>query len=124
MLKLFSALVVAGGLAVASAGAASAQAQQDFTLVNATGYPIRSVYVSPSNVNSWQEDVMGVDVLGEGEEVAISFSRDESDCSWDLKVTFHDDDSDAVWHGIDLCSVSTITLEYDRDSDTTTATLD
>lgn len=124
MLKLFSAIVLAGALAAASQGPASAQAQQDFTLVNATGYPLRAVYVSPGKAESWEEDILGQDIMPDGEEAAIAFSRDETGCDWDLKVTFDDDGSNAVWYGIDLCSVSTITIEYDRNTDTTTATFD
>jgi hypothetical protein len=37
---------------------------------------------------------------------------------------YHDDDSSAVWHDIDLCSVAKITIRYNRKTDTTSATFD
>lgn len=97
------------------------QAQQDFTLVNSTGYDISEVYVSPSKANDWQEDVLGDDEFEDGDETHIKFSRAGKTCIWDMKVVYSDDDSTAVWTDIDLCKVSKITLKYNRKSDTTSA---
>ncbi|MEQ8346313.1 MAG: hypothetical protein RIB84_04140 [Sneathiellaceae bacterium] len=124
MLKVFSAIVIAAGLAAASLGTAHAQAKQDFILENATGYPLRAVYVSPASSESWDEDIMGNDIMPDGAVEEIAFSRDDTSCKWDLKVTFEDDGSDAIWQGIDLCTVSRITISYDRDSDKTMAKFD
>lgn len=113
---LFSMLV-----AMSIAGPASAQGKQDFTLVNATGYAISHVYVSPSNENSWGDDILGKDVMAEDEVLPIKFSRRAAGCKWDLKVTYEDDDSSVVWRGFDLCEVSKITIKYNRKTDTTSA---
>ncbi len=40
--------------------------QRDFTLVNATGFTITHVYVSASDRSTWQEDLLGRDVLPAG----------------------------------------------------------
>ena len=40
---------------------AQAEGQQDFKLVNKTGYTIAELYVSPSKINNWQDDVLGKD---------------------------------------------------------------
>jgi hypothetical protein len=37
---------------------------------------------------------------------------------------YEDDDSSAVWYGIDLCEISRITIRYNRKSDTTSASFD
>ena len=83
---------------------------QDFTLVNKTGYNIAYVYVSPTDVNDWQEDVMGSDVLMNGENVNIHFDRSESDAYWDIKVTF-EDGSSLYWTKFNLRQISVITLK-------------
>lgn len=106
-----------------SAGLA-AEARQDFTLVNRTGYEIDKVFVSPSKSDDWEEDVLGKDTLDDGESWRIKFSRSVKTCSWDLKVVYTDDGSSAVWHDIDLCEVSKITIRYNRKSDTTSASFD
>jgi hypothetical protein len=106
------------------AGGANAQAKQDFKLVNKTGYEIKEVYVSPVKTNDWEEDVLGSDTLEDGDATDIHFARKEKTCKWDLKVVYADDDSAAIWNGIDLCSVSKITIKYNRKSDTTSALFD
>lgn len=117
-----------GSLAVAATMGLSAsawgQAKQDFTLINKTGYTLSELYVSPSNAEDWQDDVLGQDILEDGQSVDITFQRATKTCKWDLKVVYEDDDSSAVWSKIDLCSVSRITIKYNRSTDKTSATFD
>ncbi|MDO9441390.1 MAG: hypothetical protein Q7T73_10915 [Beijerinckiaceae bacterium] len=101
-----------------------AQVRQDFVLVNKTGYDISAVYVSPAKTDDWEDDVLGEDELEDGDETLIRFGRREKSCMWDLKVVYSEDDSSAYWKGIDLCKVSTITIRYNRSTDTTSATFD
>ncbi len=116
-----------GAVVLASSVAASAawgQAKQDFILVNKTGYALSEVFVSPSRSDDWEEDILGRDIMLDGVEYEIYFNRADKSCLWDLKVTYHDDNSSAIWHDIDLCTVSRVTLLYNRQSDTTTAVLE
>jgi hypothetical protein len=118
-------LVAAFAAVLVFAVPAGAQdAKQDFKLVNKTGYELKALYVSPSKSDDWQDDVLGQDTLSDGEAVNIHFSPKAKTCQWDLKVTYSDDDSSAVWQKIDLCSVEKITIKYDRKSDTTSANFD
>jgi len=115
--------LLAALVAVAFAMPAMAdEAKQNFTLVNKTGYELNAIYVSPSKSDDWEDDVMDQDTLDDGDSVAIHFQRAIKTCKWDLKVVYTDDSSSAVWNDIDLCSVETITIHYNRDTDTTTAT--
>jgi hypothetical protein len=104
--------------------AVAQQARQDFTLVNRTGYDLSHVYVAPTKSDDWGEDIMGQDIVPDGATVNVTFSRAASTCRWDLKVDYADDDSSAYWTNIDLCSVSRITIRYDRRKDETSATFD
>ncbi len=122
MRMLFGAATVAASLAMSVS--AWAQGKQDFTLVNKTGYTLSELYVSPAAAQDWEEDILGKDILDDGESVDISFDRGSKTCKWDLKVVYEDDDSSAVWSGIDLCTVSRITIKYNRSTDTTSATFD
>ena len=119
--------VVAAAFAAALAFTVPAVAQdakQDFKLVNATGYELKALFVAPSKSDDWGDDVLGQDVLSDGQAVNIHFSPKVKTCTWDLKVTYTDDDSNAVWQKIDLCSVDKITIHYDRKNDVTRATFD
>jgi len=104
--------------------AAAADAKQDFTLVNKTGYELKELYVSPSKADDWQEDVLGQATLDDGAKVNIHFNAKTNTCKWDLKVVYSDDSSSAVWSNINLCEVEKITIHYDRKNDVTRATFD
>lgn len=98
----------------------AAAGTQDFTILSNTGYPIERVYVSTSTKENWEEDVLGEDILPEGERTKIRFSSDEDACLWDLKVVYADEES-AESQGINLCEVSVVALSYDRKSGRTWA---
>ena len=85
---------------------------QDFTLVNRTGYPIASIYVTEAGNGSWGNDVMGRDTLHPGESVNVSFDRGTSVCRWNVLVKYRDD-TRAVWNDLDLCSLSRLALYWD-----------
>ncbi len=96
-------------------------ADQDFKVVNKTGYQIDSVYLSTPNDNDWGSDVMGQSSLADGEVVNITFSKGTQACKWDMKVVYHDDDSSAVWKALDLCSISKVSLYWNDKTQVTTA---
>lgn len=102
------------------ATAAAAQGRQDFTLVNKTGYTIDQVYVAPSTSDDWEEDVLGRDVLENGQQVHITFSRSTQTCNWDLQVVY-DDGEKAEWTKFNLCQISSISISYDRSTGRTWA---
>lgn len=116
----FNLAIVAALATLAAAPAAMAEAKQDFDLVNATGYTIDKVYVAPSKSDDWEEDVLGRGTLSNKESVHITFHRSSNTCNWDLKVVY-DDGTSAEWAKFDLCTVSKITIKYDKKTDTTSA---
>ena len=85
---------------------------QDFTLVNETGLAIVEFYCSATTTNNWEEDILGVDILEDGDDVNIAFSHDEEACDWDFMIV--DEDGDKIyWTGIDLCETESVTLYYE-----------
>ena len=121
--KMIAAAVVAAGFAflAPSVASASEDCNQNFTLVNDTGYGIREVYVSPTRSNDWEEDVMGSDVLDANTSVDITFPHGDRHHHYDLKVVYDDDGTSAEWSDFDLCTISEITLSYNRRSGKTWA---
>ena len=104
-------LILAIALLFGSVAAAQA-GQQDFTLVNDTGRPICDVYISPSDVADWQEDLLENDkfCLSQGEKYHLTFGRDLKGIKmWDLRVV-DDKGKDKVYEDINLMETSTITL--------------
>lgn len=116
-----AALVVA--LAIPGAVAAQ-EAKQDFKIINRTGYAINEAYLAPAKTNEWQEDFLGKYQLEEGDVKKVHFSPKTKTCRWDLRVVYTEDDENIVWRDIDLCTVDTITLYYDRKSRKSSAKFD
>lgn len=102
-------LFAAALLSVSLYATAAWAAVQDFTLHNRTGHVIVTLNVSPSNSNQWGPDILGVEVLGDGESAEISFDRTESQCLFDIRVTYDDGDMNDE-RGINLCEVSEFTF--------------
>ncbi len=90
---------------------ATSGADQDFTVVNKTGVIIDKLFVSPSDKDDWQEDILGKDVLADGESVDIKFHPKEKIEKWDLKV--QDSKGDSIeWHDLKLTEISKVTLHF------------
>lgn len=104
VLCLFSLLGAATGLA-------EEELNLDFTLHNATGKILKEVYVGPNSSDEWGSDVMGKDVVGDGESVHLSFHPKATAKHWDLKIVF-DDGKSTVWSNFDLTTIDDITISY------------
>jgi hypothetical protein len=85
--------------------------KQDFLLHNETGVEIHELYVSPTSADDWQEDVLGVDTLPDGESVKVTFDDREKHSKWDLKVVDAKGNS-IEWNGLNLIEISDVTLHY------------
>ncbi len=96
---------------VFSALASGRAADQDFTLINKTGFDIHSVYISPHSADDWQEDVLGKAVLTSGDQVDIKFGRTTKAKMWDLKVA-DKDGKEFTWENINLLEVAKVTVEF------------
>ncbi len=83
---------------------------RDFHLTNNSSVDLAYVYVSPSDQDSWGDDIMGADVLPSGQSVDVSFRKfDGSTCQYDLKVVGTGGEEGYLYK-VDLCSVSQVTF--------------
>jgi hypothetical protein len=91
--------------------AGDSAAELTLTLTNFTGSAIRGVYVSPSDSNGWEENVLAGGELADGDSLKIAFDPDARNVLWDIRV---EDGSEhkhyAEWKGINLREVSKIAL--------------
>jgi len=100
---------MAAALAVAAVSSAAWAAAQDFTIHNRTGQVVMTLNVSPTSSDAWGPDILGRDVLANGESAEISFDRNEDQCVWDIRVTYDDGDT-GDWRGINLCETTDVNL--------------
>lgn len=87
-----------------------------FQLVNDTRYDIHEVYVSPSDSDDWEEDILGEDILPVDGRVNINFSTTSRKRYWDIRVVDEDEDEN-VFERFDLSRVHTIILSYNDDGE-------
>jgi hypothetical protein len=105
------ALVAAATLVVGTAQQALAD-PRDFTLVNGSAITIREVYVSTSDTQNWEEDILGAEVLGPGARVNITFPAVDGDagkCMYDIRVV-GTNGAEGRMLAVNLCATTTVTF--------------
>jgi hypothetical protein len=100
-------LMLAAGLLLSGLAGGPAQAQEDrrVRIINETSYTIARFYGSNAGSDSWEEDILGDNVLPPGQSVMINFDDGTGYCKFDFKAEFEDGD-EVVKHGIDVCEIS------------------
>jgi hypothetical protein len=115
-----SSNTAANSNASSASDSSTAQGAQDFTLVNKTGVEIDKVFISPHDVNDWEEDILGQDTLPDGSSVDIKFHRNEKAAMWDLRI--EDKAGTGIeWENLNLLEINKLTLLYDKETHKATA---
>lgn len=78
-------------------------------IVNQTGRTIYRFYGSNVGTSSWEEDILGSDVLPSGSSVRINFDDGSGYCNFDFKIEFQDG-SYITESNINVCTVGTYTI--------------
>jgi hypothetical protein len=87
-------LATAALLVAASSIAAAADYYVEIT--NDTGYTIMYMYVSPDKSDSWEEDVLGEDVLPSGKTQRVNLTGYKSPI-FDIRLVDEDGDKYTFW---------------------------
>lgn len=78
---------------------------------NRTGYVIYFIYVSPEDADSWEEDVLGDDILEDEGSVRVTLRGYDSPM-FDVKLVDEDGDAYTFW-GVNVARQDlTVTLEH------------
>ena len=88
-------VVAAAVLLCASAAALAGDYYVDIT--NETGYTIMYMYVSPAKSDSWEEDVLGDDVLKSGKTQRVTLTGYKSSI-FDIRLVDEDGDKYTFWN--------------------------
>ena len=80
------------------------------TIVNNTRLYIHEVYVSDTNINDWEDDILGREVLSPGESVQLNIRGNFR--GWDLKAVDENGDS-MEWTNLNFNNYSRVTLNSD-----------
>ena len=105
-----SGAILALMLVVASTATAFAD-PRDFQLTNSSGREIAEIYVAPSNMDDWGDNLIpDGKVLPNGNTVPIAFQRfTEGNCFYDIKVVTTDG-AEGEMNQVNLCETTTVTF--------------
>ena len=70
-----------------------------FTLINKTSRNLEEFYAAPPQVDNWEEDILGTDVLPPGESITITIKDGREDCLYDFKGILGPNDDGSVGRG-------------------------
>ncbi|WP_457649986.1 hypothetical protein [Profundibacter sp.] len=77
-------------------------------IVNDTDYAIIRFYGSNKGSDSWEEDILGDDILASGDSIVIDFDDGSGYCKFDFKAEF--DDGDVLEkRNVNVCKIGTFT---------------
>lgn len=96
-------------LTLVLAGPAAAQ-NRVVEVINRTGVTMMEFYASNVDRSSWEEDILGADVLPSGSSVSIDIDDGSGQCLFDMRAVFSDGD-EVVDQAVNVCEVSDITYE-------------
>lgn len=107
--RLLPACLLSLGLLGSVAGPAAA-ADRRVQIVNNTGFTMVEFYGSNKGSQSWEEDILGQDVLEDGQSVVINFNDESGYCKFDFRAVFEDGD-EVVEAGVNVCEIGSFTFE-------------
>ncbi|MBB5772776.1 hypothetical protein HNP47_002792 [Brevundimonas vesicularis] len=119
MIKTTLKAVVAAAVLVGSAAAAAPPAatpmvqskdsyDRHVTIKNRTGWTMLRFYASDSRSDDWEEDILGSDVLENGQDVRINIDDGSGACIYDFKAEFTNG-QELTRSRINVCEVSEYT---------------
>lgn len=86
-------ILVSVALALVAAGTPHASAlDRHVRINNETSYDIIEFYASNTGTNSWEEDILGRDILPAGYSVMINIDDGTGYCKYDFLAVFEDGD--------------------------------
>ncbi|ONG55912.1 hypothetical protein BKE38_07535 [Pseudoroseomonas deserti] len=110
MLRRFLAASLIAAAAAVSFAPSPAEAQdRRVQLVNASRTTIVSFHASNSKRSSWEEDILGNDVLEPGQSVTINIDDGTGACVFDF-LTVLQGGQRIERRGVNVCEVSTYTI--------------
>ncbi len=107
---MIGAAVTAAAMAFAIGASAGTTEPVHFTIDNATDSTMTALHLSVPSTNSWEEDILGVDVVEGGESVDVTIDDDLEDCNYDMRADF-DDGTHIDVRNVNFCELEGETIE-------------
>lgn len=78
-------------------------------IANKSSATINEFYASSTGARSWQEDILGNEVLSSGNSVQINIDDGTGYCKYDFRAVF-EDGTESVKRQVNVCEVGTFTF--------------
>lgn len=104
-----SLAIALGFCTLLAAAHPAAAADRRVRIVNDTGFTMVEFYGSNKGSQSWEEDILGTDVLEDGQSVVVNFDDASGYCKFDFRAVFNDGD-EVVETGVNVCEIGTFTF--------------
>jgi hypothetical protein len=82
---------------------------RNVTIINNTGQDVIRFYGSNAGTNSWEEDILGDDILPRGNAVNVNFDDGTGFCEFDFRAELENGSTREIY-GVDVCQVSSVTI--------------
>jgi hypothetical protein len=112
---LIGAVALSAGLAACSgtgapvSGSGGDGLNRVVTIRNLSGQTVWEFYGSRVSTNSWEEDILGSNILRSGTDWNVNFDDGTGACNFDFKVVF-ENGTQRVENNINVCAISTFTI--------------
>ena len=106
--KMILAVAMTATLA-APAYAANDGRDRRVNVINASGQVLREIYASPVTSSSWEEDMLGSNVLGAGQNRIFNIDNGTSQCRYDLKAVMGNG-REHIRRNVNVCVVGSWTI--------------
>ncbi|MFQ5624403.1 MAG: hypothetical protein ACE5FS_13530 [Paracoccaceae bacterium] len=100
--------IVASVVFLASVASPAAALDRRVKIVNKTAYTIMEFYGSNRDRETWEEDILGADVIPPNSSMMINFDDGSGYCMFDFKAVFNDGDV-LTRKGVNVCEIGTYT---------------
>jgi hypothetical protein len=107
MLRRLGLFAAAAAFTIVAASGAIAQDRR-VKIINESSYDIFEFYASNVKSESWEEDILGEDILPAGYSVMIDIDDGTEHCQYDFRAVFSDGE-EAVTEGVNVCEISEFT---------------
>lgn len=107
---LIGSVAVAAMLSFAIGASAQTTEPVTFTIENATDNAMTALHLSTPSTNSWEEDILGVDVVAGGDSVEVTIDDNLEDCEYDIRADF-DDGTHIDVRSVNFCELEGETIE-------------
>jgi hypothetical protein len=113
--------VIAIAFAVLS-GSPSLADDREITVIPATGYGIKFLGFNPPGDDDWSDNEL-TEALVDGERIKVPFDTAKEGCKWTMRIDWSEPGYPAViWLDINVCTIRSITMEYDNKTAKTSIT--